>query len=161
MRYTTHSTAVVNTQKGFTLIELIVVFSVVGLISVLGIASFVEYSRTQAVATAAAEVETVLQTARSRATSQIKPSSCEDKQLEGYQVVVTSTTAYELQVVCNGIDYTVDARTLGENLSFSSLPTFYFHILSAGVSGAGVLEIDGYGKTKSITVTTTGSIAVE
>lgn len=105
---------------GFTLIELIVVFSVMVILSSIGIASFVVYSHSQAVDTNMKEFKTMLFTARSNALSQLRDSSCfsngftgQGYQLAGYQVVAccsfgslcltkqcnTSSNSYELQAV--------------------------------------------------------------
>ena len=109
-----------STQAGFTLIELIVVFSIITLLSAIGIASFVTYSRSQNVDTSMKDFKSMLFTARSRALSQLRDSACfsngftgQGYELEGYQVVAccsfgalclnqqcnNSSNNYELQAV--------------------------------------------------------------
>ncbi|HSD98900.1 MAG TPA: prepilin-type N-terminal cleavage/methylation domain-containing protein [Patescibacteria group bacterium] len=107
-------------ESGFTLIELIIVFSVITVLSSLGVASFVAYSRSQTIDTAMKDFKSVLFTARSRALSQLRDSTCfssgfdgQGYELEGYQVVAccsfgplcssvqcnTVSNSYELQAV--------------------------------------------------------------
>ena len=81
-------------QAGFTLIELIVVFSIMTILSSAGIAAFVSISRSQTVDTYMKEFKSTLLTARSRALSQLRDQSCfssgfngQGYELEGYQVV--------------------------------------------------------------------------
>src|SRR5260221_7288202 len=114
-----------ESQRGFTLIELMVVFSVMVILSSVGIASFVSYSHSQQVDTNMKELKTSLFTARSRALSQLRDSSCfapgftgVGYELKGYQVVMccsfvplcqqqqcnSNTNSYELQAVYGSPD---------------------------------------------------------
>lgn len=96
-------------QKGFTLIELIIVFSVMVVLSSIGIASFVIYSHSQSIDTTIKDVRTALFTARSRALSQLRDSSCfsngftgQGYELKGYQVVMCCSFGPLCQIqVCN------------------------------------------------------------
>jgi len=63
-------------SKGFTFIELIVVFTVTTIIGTIGIASLSAYSHSQEVTTAVLDLKTLIQHARSLAVSQVKPSAC-------------------------------------------------------------------------------------
>lgn len=70
--FTTHSP-----QAGFTLVELIVVFSITTVLASIGFASFVTYSRQQTLNTAVADAKLLLQTARSETLAQVNaPSYC-------------------------------------------------------------------------------------
>src|SRR5689334_17105374 len=107
-------------QAGFTLIELIVVFSIITILSSVGIAGFVTFSHSQTVDTYMKEFKTTLLTARSRALSQLRDQACfssgfssQGYELQGYQVVAccsfgtlclnqtchNSANSYELQAV--------------------------------------------------------------
>src|SRR5438552_2940773 len=79
-----------RTNKGFTLVELIIVLAVLGILSASGLAAFVDYSRKSAIAAATSDVAITLQTAKSRAQSQVKPvtGSCVSQTLDGYKVTV-------------------------------------------------------------------------
>ena len=83
-------------QRGFTLIEIMVVISVTAIIGTLGIAAFSNFNKIQINKSAISEVESTLILARSRAVSQTRLSSAEDsqcaaisKKLEGYSVKVS------------------------------------------------------------------------
>src|SRR3989344_5954196 len=91
---------------GFTLIELIVVFSIFSILSALGLASFVTYSRAQAVTTERNNLIQTLNVAKSRAQSQVKPSTCTT--LVGYSVVLdTANERYTLNALCKPTNQTV------------------------------------------------------
>ena len=63
-------------EKGFTLLELIVVFSIIAILSTIGLASFVNYSKAQILQGSANDIISTLNTAKSKAASQIKPNTC-------------------------------------------------------------------------------------
>jgi len=137
-------------QKGFTLIELIIVFSIMSILSTIGIASFVTYSHSEAVDTTMKDIKTVLFTARSRAGSQLKQGTCASSnlQLQGYEVLFCCTTNgcptcyqpsqqtgqgdyqpnpdYEMNIVCANADGSgathevVSSKKFAPNISFVS-----------------------------------------
>ena len=74
-----------HVEKGFTLIELMVVFSILAVLSTIGVAAFVSFSRTQTLNAAASDIKSMLNLAKSRAYSQVKPSvtPCNTSQLDG------------------------------------------------------------------------------
>ncbi|KKP80461.1 MAG: hypothetical protein UR81_C0027G0009, partial [Candidatus Levybacteria bacterium GW2011_GWB1_35_5] len=57
--------------KGFTLIELIIVFTVLAILAVGGIAAFVAYSQTQALANDRENIISILNLAKANTTSQL------------------------------------------------------------------------------------------
>lgn len=160
-------------SRGFTLIEFIVVLSIIAILSTLGIVAFVNYSRIQALNAAASDVVTMLQTAKSRAQSQVKPALCITPPLVGYTVVIPSTRIYRLEVICGEARNVspIDEKTLPANInfSFSSLgSSFLFNILTGGVEGAlpapvgTSITIGGYnGQTKIITIYSDGRIVAQ
>lgn len=60
-----------NLETGFTLIELIIVISIMAILTVAGVISFVDYGRSQSVSAVALSMESILQLSRSRALSQL------------------------------------------------------------------------------------------
>lgn len=157
-----------STPRGFTLIELILVFSMIGIISIFGIASFISYNKSQTLNTAVSDVTAMLNLAKSRASSQFKPTggNCDSRPLDGYQVVFTTTT-YSLNAICGGsVDsLTNPAKTLSQPFTFDASRTFLFHSLSGGVDCAPTscgtaITINGYSgqATKTITVYADGRI---
>jgi prepilin-type N-terminal cleavage/methylation domain-containing protein len=151
-------------SAGFTLIELVVVFSIMAVLGTVGIASFVSYSRSQSLQQATNDLLTTLNTAKADAVSQIKPADCQNKTLNGYQVVLLNTTSYQLQAICNGsLETTPPSPTpLPTGVSFSSITpmTIRFDVLTGGVTGYGQITIIGASGTspKTITVTAGGVI---
>lgn len=158
-------------SKGFTLIELIVVFSVIATLSVVGIASFVSYSRAQTLQQATNDFIGVLNSAKARSASQVKPTpTCPSSStLQGYSVTVTLTgnaNTYALNVICSGVTTIISTHTLPNgvtfNLATSSPPTtttnIRFSILTGGVTGTGNVVLYSYGSTKTVTINSVGGI---
>lgn len=157
-------------KQGFTLIEFIVVLSILAIVSTLGIVAFANYSRIQALNAAASDVLVMLQTAKSRAQSQVKPASCITPPLVGYQIIISSASIYRLEVVCGDARNVspIEEKTLPVNISFSSGSlgsSFLFNILTGGVEGAVLggtsFIINGYNQAKTITVYSDGRIATQ
>ncbi|MFH1187170.1 MAG: prepilin-type N-terminal cleavage/methylation domain-containing protein [Candidatus Levyibacteriota bacterium] len=154
-------------NKGFTMIELIIVISVIAAISVIGIAAFAGRGRIAEVDAATSDVASFLQLARSRAISQVKPQDpivCSGT-LRGYRVIIDQSTGnYELEVVCESSISKISGKTLPTNLIFDSDTTstsFLFPILTHGVEGAGIISITGYNNQKTITVDSVGGISIK
>jgi len=96
--------------KGFTLIELIIVFTIIAILSASGFAAFVLYSQAQSLSNDRENIVNILNLAKANTTSQFKPTSLTKCQgiLEGYSVVFTTSGAsantYQLYVRCSGND---------------------------------------------------------
>lgn len=157
-------------MKGFTLIELIVVISITAVLSVIGIASFVNYSRAAALNAGVSDVVNMLQVAKSRAQTQVKQDGglCETPILKGYRVTISiSEKTYKLDVVC-GSNITSPVvsyqKKLPDALSFGdTTPTsIEFSVLNGAVIGSGNIKINGYNDAfKTITVDPIGNISVQ
>jgi type II secretory pathway pseudopilin PulG len=153
-------------SSGFTLLELVVVFSVIIILSTIGIAAFSTYAKIQSVQQSALQLYSTLGLAKSRASSQVKPAQCTGQTLNGYKVIVTtSTNSYELDVVCSGFSYKIIGYVLSPGITFDLTRTtstsFYFPIISSGVQGAGTLVLTGYSQSKTITVNSVGNVAIK
>ena len=169
-------------SSGFTLIELLVVITMMAVLTSLGIASYASYNGAQVVQTAAADVVNMLSTAKSQAISQVKPEACGDNPLKGYQVTIdTVSQQYILSAVCEpsaatdpnlspdpnaspsaSNTVTIVSKPLPPQVSFdpTSAHTMFFAISTGTVATPGTIIISGYGKTKTITVSSEGSISV-
>lgn len=160
---------------GFTLIELVVAFSVIAFLSTVGIASFVNYSRSQALVVSTKDLVNVLNLAKSRSLSQVlAPSQCSGQSLIGYEVrlcgfstpTCLSEGDYELNIACSGNIFSpVEAKKLPVGISFDENQTtttsFLFPILTGGVNmggGNGTIVLSGYGQTRTIMVNSSGVI---
>ena len=146
--------------KGFTLIELIVVFSILSILSAMGLASFATYSRIQAVTNERNNLILTLNTAKARAQSQVKPSSCSTQTLNGYQVFINTTNnTYTLRAICSTSIVDISTTRLASNVTFQSASptTYFFPVLTGGVTG-GTIVITGYSIVQTINVNTNGTI---
>jgi prepilin-type N-terminal cleavage/methylation domain-containing protein len=110
--FTLHFLNFFKKNEGFTLIELVVVFTVIAILSTIGTVSLVSYSRSQALNQATSDLVQALNTAKSLSGSQLKnldkngsgPIGCLDYQtLSGYGVQVSVTQKnYQLYMECVG-----------------------------------------------------------
>ena len=151
-------------QKGFTLIELMIVISVTAVLGTLGIAGFVNYNRVQAVQSAANDLATILNLARSRALSQVKlGATCKTKTLEGYGVETSSNNSYSLKIYCSRpTNEELDRKTLPRGITFKSSPrTFFFPVLTGGVETQGQIVITNSITDKTITINSLGGVSVQ
>ena len=152
---------------GFTLIELLVVIAIIGVLTIFTIAGYDNYRKAQILQTASNEVATMLNLARSRAQSQIKPPvTCPNPSpsntLNGYKVVITAPKSYALQVSCSASgDKPIvgQSKQLPKDVAFTSVPnpSFFFPIQTGGVTFVNgntiVVQYGGSGgETKTITV---------
>ncbi len=158
-------------NRGFTLIELIVVFSVMAVLSVVGIASFASYSRAQVLQQATNDFVNVLNTAKTRAASQIKPVQClSTSVLQGYRVTLNITSrTYSINVICSGTVSSLSTTTLPVNVSFNQAtanpPTtttsITYPVLTGGVNGNGDIVLSSFSKTKTVKISPVGGISVQ
>jgi len=150
-------------MKGFTLIEVLVSFSVIALLSAFSIASFSSYTTSQTFQNAVLNVSSTLALAKSRAISRVKPAACAGQVLNGYFVSFTSSTQYVFGVLCNTTSYTLQTQQLPQNISFQSgtATRIVFSTATAVVANPGQILITGSGMTKKIIVDATGKISVQ
>lgn len=148
---------------GFTLIELIVVFSVMAILASISIVSFSTYNNSQTFQNAVSDVQTLLLTAKSRTLSQVKTSQCANQGLNGYQVSLTAPgSAYELDVICDGQSYPIDKKSLPPQTTFASgsISQIVFSIPQGTVANTGNIVIHGFGLVKTISIDALGNITV-
>lgn len=159
-------------SSGFTMIELIVVFSIMAVLSTFGIASFVAYSRTQVLQQATNDLVNVLNTAKTRAASQIKPGPpcLATSILQGYSLTVNiAARTYSLNIICSGTTTALSTTTLPTNVFFNSIsgtpPTtatnIIFPILTGGTSGSGNIVLSSFGRTKTVVTSSVGGVSVQ
>lgn len=152
-------------QKGFTLIELMVVLSVTAVLGTLGVAGFTTYNQIQILQSATSDVVTILNLAKSRAQSQVKLTAlCSSSEtLNGYKVDILAPKNYTLYLRCSGIDRQVSEETkiLPSDLSFNASTSFLFPIQTGGVQAAGQIVISGFGRSKTVMVNSLGGVSIQ
>lgn len=157
---------ILNSKRGFTLIELMIVLSIMAVLGTVGVAGFRNYSQIQVLQSSVNEFTTALNTARSRALSQVKPAICASSStLDGYGVKVLANS-YRIFVRCSESDKANDSIgkeiILSKNISFADADNnkiFFFPTLTGGVSTPEQVTISGYGKGKIVSINSLGGIA--
>ncbi len=147
--------------RGFTLIELMVVFALMGIIVTGGVVSYSSYNKKQGLQMGAADVVNMLTSAKAKAISQVKPSACAGRTLNGYQVRVTKSGAdYSLQAVCGGTSYPISSKKLPQDVTFGSgsLNTIFFTVSSGNSSTPGNVILNSGTAAKTINISGSGAI---
>lgn len=146
-------------RGGYTLIEILVALSIVGLLFAFGFVSFRDFSRRQAVTGAADAVRGDLRLAQGNAISGQKPDDAHcgsPDLLNGYLFDVVSPNEYKIEADCTGgTVLTKDVVTPpGISISVPSPNPIEFKVLGQGTN------IDS-GLSAIITVTQTGTTNTE
>lgn len=165
-------------QTGFTLIEILVVFTIVAILAGIGIASFVSYSRSQQVNQSAGDIKLLVNHAKFNALSVVKSApnqsgtiiSCQAASLIGYTIDVILPDRIVLTQVCDEVtppNRSIETITLPSGISIvSALPTadcskVTFNSLSAVVSGTPcAIKISGYSQQKTIMIDSQGNTSI-
>ena len=150
-------------MRGFTLIELLVVFSFIGLLTALGLASYAAFQGEQALASSAADVATMLNSAKSHAFAQVEPSNCTTNSVAGYQVDISvNNQQYTLSVVC-GTTHVLTTNKLPSQVTFggSSTTSVFYNVSSGTPKSPASIIVNGYGKTKIVVVSSTGIVSIQ
>ena len=166
---------------GFTIIEILVVFTLIAVLSGIGFAAFVNYSRSQQVNQAANDIKLLIGQARSNALSAVKTNTDDagdsvdcgtDTEgnpiaLEGYTITKIGQTSITLGQQCQGQnEIVIDTFDLPSNVTFtiaSTCTTVFFNSLTSQASGSPIpcnLVVNGYGLTKTITIDAIGNVSI-
>lgn len=149
-------------QKGFTLVELVLVFALMAILTITSVASFNAFNKSQTTQSTVHDIVSLLNTAKSRSLSQVKPSQCTTRTLQGYQVtIVVSSSTYQLEVVCGGNTYLIERKTLPSDVTFVSGSTTQvrFAVSSGTLATPATITINGNNNNEVITIDTTGNIS--
>ena len=152
--------SLVNISSGFSLIELIIVTSILLLVAGGGIAAFINFNEKQQVLNGSKELRTHLRMAQTLARVGETPSGCE--KLTGYKVAsVDAAATKEIKViaVCSSGEIERNSFLLPETTTLSDDIAITFLGLHGGVIGATTIEVVGESdKIYSFEVTPGGEI---
>lgn len=146
-------------NSGFTLIELIVVISIIALMSGAGLATFLNLRDRRIVLADARLVEQNLREAQRRAFAGEKPSECGTNPLTGYQVRIEQGSIYQ-SAICPGSTIPEVQVDMSGSVLTATLGSFVFGSTKGGAT-AGSINIcqSGGGKYEyQIVVNSTGSV---
>ena len=150
-------------MKAFTLVELLIIFAISSTIAGIGLSSFSSYNRSQVFGSGLTDFSSYLNTAKSRAMSQVKPASCGSNPLDGYEVaVVVSGSQYTMSARCSGIVVEVGRKNLPSQVTFlsGSASSILFNVSTGIVTNPSAIVISGFGRTSTITIDKVGKISV-
>ncbi len=165
----------VKSQKsGYTLVELLVVVSIMGILMTAGISSYRKFSQKQILATAVRELKSNLRLASTNASVGYKGERCpcglggdgacgtvDDPTISGWGATFAADQ-YSVYGKCTtGAAFASKVTKLPESVAINPLPpTILFKVLQQGTDRAGdvVISLKGFGETPSVTVTTGGEI---
>lgn len=144
---------------GYTLIEILVALTIIGLLFSFGYASFRDFSTRQAVADVAKNIQGNLRLAQGYAVSGKKPAACTSR-LDSYSFYIVSGSEYKIQVNCAAAPIDVKDVILPASVSistpFPSPNPLKFKVLGQGTNigaSAWILNIVQTGTASVITVT--------
>jgi type II secretory pathway pseudopilin PulG len=163
---------------GFTIIELLVAFSIMAIITGVGLTSFVSISRRQILYEAASNVKQKIDQARFNAISIVKPSTCSPtSELTSYKFhfchsgntqCSSPSNRYKVDAVCSGINRSFDSKLMPQSLTFGAPPselgtpcgTISFSSVRAKVTGGScVIRISGSNQHIDLTVDSQGYVS--
>lgn len=112
-----------KTSEGYTLIEIMVGLTIIGLLFSFGYVSFREFSRRQALRGSTKKMMGDLRLAQELALSGDKPDSAScsgNNRLAGYSFSVDSSASYSVDAVCGGGNIEVRSIVLPADISITS-----------------------------------------
>jgi len=150
-------------EHAYTLIEILVSLTIIGLIFGVGYISFREFARRQVLAGAARSLRGDLRLAQEQALAGKKPSGCGI--LSGYRFRPISASQYAFEAVCDNGSFSIgkDSVSLPPGINMTPVPgSVLFKVLGQGTDLSSDMEInlvqEVTANTVKITITTVGEI---
>lgn len=152
-----------TTEHAYTLIEILVSLTIVGLIFGVGYISFREFARRQALVGAARSLRGDLRLAQEQALAGKKPIGC--TVLDGYRFSAASGSVYSIMAGCSNGNFSIgkDSVPFPSGVSMNPVPgNILFKVLGQGTDLASDVEVnlvqEATGNTLKVTITTGGEI---
>lgn len=151
------------------MLELLVVFSIIGMLAGVGFAAFTNYSRSQILDQAVQDLKTAVSSTKFNAVSSVKPDSCAsaNKILNVYQVVFTpAENTYTINAVCESLTVTVATKIFPAALTMvtpeTTCTTLSYNTLSGYENGTGCMVVlSAYGRTKNVVIDVGGNASIQ
>lgn len=166
MRLFSFVTSSLSSRSGFSLIELMVVFSIITIVSGIGFVSFKSYSDRQIISSNAQDIKLAVETAKFNAVSAVKQSGCVSSDaLRGYNFNLNpASKTYSISILCGINEYVVKAKKVSSQVAISSGSTcskIEFESLTGQISGANcTIILSGYNQTVTLMVDSLGSVSI-
>lgn len=166
LSYILHKKSVLSLESGFSLIELMVVFLIVSIISGLGFASYKSYSDRQVLTSAAQDLKQVIDNTKFNALSSVKPSNCASTDsLAGYKFnLLQVSNSYTVSALCGASEYVLQNKKPQSPvliLSSSTCTAIQFSSLNGRTSTANcTIVISAYGRNATLTVDPIGNVGI-
>jgi len=148
------------------LVEILVTISIVGILSTIGIATYISFNRDQLLIQTARKVVEDLRLAQSLATNHQKPTTEECTTLQGY-VFKVNGNSYDIYASCYPTSPAdpVKSGSVPVNFSVTSFTQVEFKVLKQGIiltpADQNTLTISGFGgKQRVITIGKAGDITI-
>jgi prepilin-type N-terminal cleavage/methylation domain-containing protein len=125
-------------NRAYTLIEILIALTIVGIVFVIGYAGFRDFARRQTVISMARNIKSDLRLAQEMALSSKKPDGC--SVLDGYEFNVSNVTQeYTISARCSGAAQApVKTVEMPENIAITKIPAFgepiLFKVLGQGTN---------------------------
>lgn len=154
--------------KGYTLIEVLVVITILGILFSIGYANYRDFGRRQALVGSVKQLEGDIRMVQQNALSGIKPQDtiCDTNTLTNYQIEMDCNDPddckYTINANCSDHTVLVQTKTLsGVSISSTQNPII-FELLGRGASEAVItLTQEVTGKTSTIIVGTGGNTNIQ
>lgn len=169
-----HKLAIRSYLSGFTLLELTIVFGVLGVLTAIGFNSFTSYSRRQVLDQSATQVRSALEASRFNALSKVKPQVCDPAfPISGYEFELCNGNPscegdYEVRALCTpvtGKSTTILTSVLPSAVSLhrttETCGIVTYNIINGFESDPCEIELDAYSNIKRIIVDGSGAILVD
>lgn len=136
-------------SHGFTLLEIIIVITVVSLIFGLGMRRLLDFNKVQNIKGAGANLKNTIRVVQNKALSSLKPSglSCRDGlDLSGYSMQwFEDTNLTQIDSICGGsLSNNETEYKLSKDVIYDNSGTIEFYVLGKGASSNQTITIRGY-----------------